>query len=68
MFVILNGIPFDALMYNPTPFDDNIDNPLGFLDNPNSVICSSVFAENETNMETAKFQLKAIKDLVAKHA
>ncbi|MEN9735439.1 MAG: hypothetical protein RL129_149 [Actinomycetota bacterium] len=40
----------------------------GFFDNPNSVICSSVFAENETNIETAKFQLNAIKDLVAKHS
>jgi hypothetical protein len=40
----------------------------GFLDNPDSVICSSVFAENETNMETAKFQLNAIRELVAKYS
>ena len=38
----------------------------GFLDNPDSVLCSSVFAENETNHETAVFQLQTIKDLVAK--
>mgnify|MGYP000137184869 CR=1 FL=1 len=40
----------------------------GFLDNPNSIICSSVFAENETNRETAVYQLDAIKALVAKHS
>jgi myo-inositol catabolism protein IolH len=40
----------------------------GFLDNPDSVLCSSVFAENETNRETAIYQLEAIKDLVAKHS
>lgn len=40
----------------------------GFLDNPNSIICSSVFAENETNRETAIYQLDAIKALVAKHS
>jgi len=39
----------------------------GFLDNPDSVLCSSVFAENETNRETAIYQLDAIKALVAKH-
>jgi myo-inositol catabolism protein IolH len=37
----------------------------GFLDNPNSVICSSVFAENETNHDTAVYQLEAIKKLIA---
>ncbi|MEY4000362.1 MAG: hypothetical protein RLZZ626_717 [Actinomycetota bacterium] len=40
----------------------------GFLDNPESIICSSVFAENERNHETAVFQLSAIKALVAKHS
>ena len=39
----------------------------GFLDSPDSVLCSSVFAENETNHDTAVWQLQAIKDLVAKH-
>jgi myo-inositol catabolism protein IolH len=37
----------------------------GFLDNPNSVICSSVFAENETNHDTAVYQLETIKRLIA---
>lgn len=37
----------------------------GFLDNPDSVICSSVFAENETNFETAQFQLEIIKKYIA---
>jgi myo-inositol catabolism protein IolH len=40
----------------------------GFLDNPDSVLCSSVFAENETNHETAVYQLGAIRELVAKHS
>lgn len=40
----------------------------GFLGNPDSVICSGVFAENETNRETAIYQLDAIKALVAKHS
>jgi len=40
----------------------------GFLDNPDSIMCSSVFAENEINHETAVFQLQAIKDLIAKHS
>ena len=39
----------------------------GFLDNPESVICSSVFSENETNRETAVYQLGKIKELIAKH-
>lgn len=41
---------------------------IGFLDNPNSVMCSSVFAENETNFETAKFQLETIKRYIAQQA
>jgi myo-inositol catabolism protein IolH len=40
----------------------------GFLGNPDSVLCSSVFAENETNHETAVYQLGAIRELVAKHS
>ena len=40
----------------------------GFLDNPDSIICSSVFAENEINRESATYQLDAIKALVAKHS
>jgi len=40
----------------------------GFLDNPNSVICSSVFAENESNHDTAVYQLGAIKSLVEKYS
>ena len=41
---------------------------IGFLDNPNSVMCSSVFAENETNFETAKFQLETIKRYISQQA
>lgn len=37
----------------------------GFIDNPNSVICSSVFAENERAVEVAKYQLETIKKLIA---
>ena len=37
----------------------------GFIDNPNSVICSSVFAENERAVEVAKYQLDKIKQLIA---
>lgn len=40
----------------------------GFLDNPDSIMCSSVFAENDTNHETSVYQLQAIKDLIAKHS
>ncbi|MEY2915080.1 MAG: hypothetical protein RL454_9 [Actinomycetota bacterium] len=40
----------------------------GFLDNPDSIMCSSVFAENETNLETAKYQLESIRQLVAAHS
>lgn len=39
---------------------------IGFLDNPNSVVCSSVFAENENASEVAKFQLETIKKYIAK--
>ena len=39
---------------------------IGFLDNPNSVVCSSVFAENENASEIAKFQLETIKSYIAK--
>lgn len=37
---------------------------IGFLDNPNSIACSSVFAENETNAETSKWQLQKIQEYV----
>jgi myo-inositol catabolism protein IolH len=40
----------------------------GFLANPESIMCSSVFSENETNHETSVFQLNAIKALIAKHS
>jgi len=37
---------------------------IGFLDNPDSIACSSVFAENETNAETSKWQLQKIQEYV----
>jgi myo-inositol catabolism protein IolH len=37
---------------------------IGFLDNPKSVMCSSVFAENEKNTETAKYQLAKIQEMI----
>jgi len=39
----------------------------GFLDNPESIMCSSVFSENERNFEASQANLQAIKDLIAKH-
>ena len=36
----------------------------GFIDNPNSIICSSVFAENERANEVSKFQLEKIQEFV----
>lgn len=39
---------------------------IGFLDNPNSVMCSSVFAENENAAEVAKFQLETMKSHISK--
>ncbi|WP_114129684.1 sugar phosphate isomerase/epimerase [Aurantimicrobium sp. MWH-Uga1] len=39
---------------------------IGFLDNPNSVMCSSVFAENENAAEVAKFQLESMKKYIEK--
>lgn len=39
----------------------------GFLDDPSSIMCSSVFAENERNAEVAKLQLEKIKALISKH-
>jgi myo-inositol catabolism protein IolH len=41
-------------------------NEIGFLNNPNAVMCSSVFAENESNKETAKYQLKTINEFISK--
>lgn len=38
---------------------------VGVLDNPDAVLCSSVFAENETNFETARYQLDTIKRYIA---
>ena len=40
----------------------------GFLDNPDSIICSSVFSENERNFEASQLNLHAIRELVAKHS
>ena len=40
---------------------------IGFLDNPASVMCSSVFAENENAREMSIWQREAIEGLVAKH-
>lgn len=40
----------------------------GFLDNPNSIVCSSVFAENERNVEASKIQLERIQALISKHS
>jgi myo-inositol catabolism protein IolH len=37
----------------------------GFIDNPDSIICSSVFAENDRAEEVARFQLVKIRELVA---
>ncbi len=39
----------------------------GFLDNSNSVLCSSVFAENENAREMSIWQRETIEALVAKH-
>ena len=39
----------------------------GFLDNPKSILCSSVFAENENAREMSIWQREAIEGLVAKH-
>lgn len=40
----------------------------GFLDNPDSIMCSSVFSENERNFEASQIQLQSIRDLIAKHS
>lgn len=39
----------------------------GFLSNPTSVLCSSVFAENENAREMSIWQREAIEALIAKH-
>lgn len=39
---------------------------IGFLDNRESVMCSSVFAENETNAETARYQLATMREYIAR--
>jgi myo-inositol catabolism protein IolH len=38
---------------------------IGFLDDPNSVMCSSVFAENESAMDVARYQLATMKERIA---
>lgn len=38
---------------------------IGFLDNPNSIMCSSVFAENENASEVAVFQRETIEQRIA---
>lgn len=40
----------------------------GYLDNPDSVMCSSVFAENEKNTETAVFQRETMEKYIAKYS
>lgn len=39
---------------------------IGFLDRDDTVMCSSVFAENETNRETAIFQRETMEGYIAK--
>lgn len=39
---------------------------IGFIDRPESVMCSSVFAENEKNTETAIFQRETMEKYLAK--
>lgn len=41
---------------------------IGFYDNPDSIMCNSVFAEDENAHEMARYQLATINDYVAKHA
>jgi myo-inositol catabolism protein IolH len=41
---------------------------IGYLDNPDSIMCSSVFAENERNSETAVYQRETIENYIAKFA
>ncbi|MCA0336953.1 MAG: sugar phosphate isomerase/epimerase [Actinobacteria bacterium] len=41
---------------------------IGFLDNPESIMCNSVFAEDENAAEMARYQLQTMKDLVAEHS
>ncbi|GAA4401123.1 sugar phosphate isomerase/epimerase family protein [Tsukamurella soli] len=40
----------------------------GFLAREDGIICSNVFAEDETADETSRFQLERLKELVAKHS
>ena len=40
----------------------------GYLDNPDSVMCSSVFAENEKNTETAIYQRETMEKYIAKYS
>ena len=41
---------------------------IGFYDRPDTVMVSSVFAENENAAEVSRYQLATIKDYVAKHS
>ncbi|MBT5398681.1 MAG: sugar phosphate isomerase/epimerase [Micrococcales bacterium] len=41
---------------------------IGYLENPDSIMCSSVFAENESSFETATYQREAIESYIAKNA
>lgn len=40
---------------------------IGFFDDPDTVMCNSVFAEDENAHEMARFQLATMKDYVARH-
>lgn len=40
---------------------------IGFLSDPESIMCNSVFAEDENADEMSRYQLQTMKDLVAKH-
>lgn len=39
---------------------------IGYLDNPNSIMCSSVFAENEANRQTAIYQRETIESYISR--
>jgi myo-inositol catabolism protein IolH len=39
---------------------------IGYLENPNAIMCSSVFAENEKSTETAVYQRETIEKHIAR--
>ncbi|MDO4929486.1 MAG: sugar phosphate isomerase/epimerase, partial [Corynebacterium sp.] len=39
---------------------------IGFLDSPDTILASSVFAENENAAEVSKYQLATIKSMIQK--